>query len=375
MRRSKGDALFVITGCAGFIGSQVMNKLRTLGYDVCGIDDFSTGRWENIPDVPTRDVLVLDLATSMANRMVEAFIVQHLKPRYKRLVVLHGACPAYDANSFLMQTYVTRGVVCPTSEMLSATVRIPIREKAFVLLSSMARYEIRNLDTLGGPVIGYREDDPIGGLTPYGFSKGVAEGYTRSVCDRHGISFVILVPHNVCGYGQQYNNPLRNVAALWLSLIARGRSPVIHGTGEQKRSFTHWRSIEGTIIEILTNPTRYAGLVLNVGPGTESGITLNELADLCYAAIRDLTGSNVSRATLPPRYEDTGISVASMKTAYCDPSRYRMLFGACPPTDYDAMLREQARQILETPLPFDRQFLHHADIPVPAYLQDREFWR
>jgi nucleoside-diphosphate-sugar epimerase len=210
-------------------------------------------------------------------------------------------------------------------------------------------------------------------MTPYGEAKVAAERIVRMTCDRYGIPWTTLVFHNVIGAGQQYDNPIRNVASVMLNLALHGKPPVIYGTGEQVRAYSPWEDIESSVLElVLDHARRFDGLTLNVGPGPQVGMSLIELATLCYSTARRLTGRVITPETHPFQHVELGRSVASMHTAVCSDRRYRMLFGRVPEPDYEHVLHQMGTAMLERPLDFDYSFVRKADLGpkgCPAFLR------
>jgi UDP-glucose 4-epimerase len=338
---------------------------------VAGIDNLSTGILNNLPSSPqSADYLKADITKQSSITKMAAHLSEHRQRGDGRLYVVHTAGPAYDANSFWLVRHVTHGIVVGTASALAASVRAGIDR--FVNLSSMARYEIVNLD-LGKASVGYEEDDPIGGMTPYGEAKVAAERLVRTMCDRSGIPWTTLVLHNVIGTGQQYNNPIRNVASVMLNLALHGKPPLIYGTGAQRRAYTPWENIERPVLELILDPERrFDGLTVNVGPGPQVSMSLIELATLCYSTAHRLTGRVITPETHPFRHVDPGGSVASMHTAVCSDRRYRMLFGRMPEPDYGRVLTEMGHVMLEQPRDFDYSFVRKADLgprSYPAFLR------
>lgn len=353
-----GLPVIFITGIAGFIGSRIAHDAVAAGYQVMGVDDFSTGFVDNIP-VTCRegsDWKLLDIADRRSIPTLTAFMAEAKRRGGGRVIVVHTACPAYDAQSHVLMAFVTQGVVVGTAVTLAAAIRVGALR--FVHFSSMARYEgVPLLDHHDS--VGYREDDPTGGLSPYGHAKVAAERLVRDSCEKEGMPWTILVPHNFIGVGQQYNNPARNVAAIFLNLALHDRPLFLHGDGEHRRVFTPWQDVAGPVHQMATDQNgRFDGLVLNLGPGPEYRMSVRELAGLVVKVTRRLTGRNYGRE---PQFVTTE-SLVAIRTAWCSDERFTQYFGRPPEPDYEQILTDMGQVVLAHEREFDYRVFDQADL-------------
>jgi len=353
--KSKKPVLF-ITGIAGFIGSRIAVAAIKQGYKVFGVDNLSTGYLENISTLQKgKDWFCLDITERTSIVTMSNMLTQCKVEGNGEVIVVHTACPAYDAQSHLLMSYVTHGVVVGTVNIIAASIRARIGR--FINFSSMARYEMVNLD-LHKETVGYEEDDPIGGMTPYGNAKVAAERIVRDSCNREGIEWVNVVMHNVIGKGQQYNNPLRNVASVFLNLVMHDKPPVIYGTGFQKRVYTPWEDIEFAVMGLILNK-RFEALTLNIGPGPEHGLSLNQLFEVVKQVASERLGKKIA---IKPKYIDTGVSIPSMKTAFCSDKRFSTYFGKIAFPDYHQTLMEMTNDIMNVERDFDYRIIAQCDL-------------
>jgi UDP-glucose 4-epimerase len=141
--------------------------------------------------------------------------------------------------------------------------------KRLVHMSSMARYGTQ--ETV--PFIESMTPKP---QDPYGIAKYSAEQLVENLAGIHGIEYVILVPHNIIGPRQKFDDPYRNVASIMTNRMLQGKQPIIYGNGEQKRCFSF---IQDVIRPILTacDSTVAVGRVINIGPDEEF-VSINQLA-------------------------------------------------------------------------------------------------
>jgi UDP-glucose 4-epimerase len=179
---------------------------------------------------------------------------------------IHAACTAYEGLSVFSPSLVVSNTTQATTNALVTAVNAKV--KRFVYLSSMARY--------GAQETPFTEDMTPMPQDPYGIAKVASENLVKNICDTHGIDWVILVPHNIIGPRQKFDDPFRNVASIMVNRMLQGKQPIIYGDGTQQRCF----SFIGDVVE----PTFTAcidevaiGQVINIGPDEET-ITINELA-------------------------------------------------------------------------------------------------
>lgn len=249
-------AQVTITGVAGFLGSHLADAFIEAGWDVVGVDSLIGGYYSNVPQKV--DFYQLDLAKDL-DALDAAF--------YGSELVIHAACTAYEGLSVFSPSLVIQNTVQATTNALVASQRGGA--KKFVYLSSMARYGDH------GNVL-YTEDMETRPQDPYGIAKVASEQLVKNICDTHGMDWVILVPHNIIGPRQKFDDPFRNVASIMTNRMLQGKQPIIYGDGTQQRCFS--------FIEDVVNPLMVASLtdkaskqVVNIGPD-ESPISIFELA-------------------------------------------------------------------------------------------------
>jgi UDP-glucose 4-epimerase len=247
----------LITGVAGFLGSHLADSFIAKGYEVVGIDNLIGGYKENVPlGVDFHEIDLSDL-----EKLHEPLTGVDL--------VVHTACTAYEGLSVFSPALVTKNTSHITTTLLSASIMAGV--KKFVHLSSMARYGTQ--ETL--PFVESMTPKP---QDPYGIAKYSAEMLVKNISETHGMQYVILVPHNIIGPRQKFDDPYRNVASIMINRMLQGKQPIIYGNGEQKRCFS--------FIQDVTSPLMFAcendlanGKIINIGPDEEF-ITINQLGKL-----------------------------------------------------------------------------------------------
>lgn len=288
-----------ITGVAGFLGSHLAERLIAQGHLVSGCDNLIGGYTDNIPPDVTfteNDCGDLELMTSLLTGID---------------VVYHCACTAYEGLSVFSPYLVTHNTFDNTIAMVTASVRAGV--KRFIYCSSMARYGSQ--DTLP-----FTEDMQCKPQDPYGIAKYAAELALRNICESHGVELVIVVPHNIIGSRQKYDDPFRNVVAIFINLMLQGRSPVIYGDGLQQRCFSFVDDVVSPLIKMATLP-EVVGEVINIGPD-KGTVTINEL----FAIVAKATGFKGQPIYMPDRPRE-------VKFAHCSANKARRLLGYEAQTD------------------------------------------
>lgn len=246
----------LITGVAGFMGSNLADEFIKRGYSVVGIDNLIGGYKQNIPDAV--EFHELDLGDFDA-----------VKDVFNEVdIVVHTACTAYEGLSVFSPAIVTRNTSHITTVALSASVRAGV--KKFVHMSSMARYGAQD-------TIPFTEDMTPKPQDPYGIAKYASELLIKNICETHGMDYVILVPHNIIGPRQKYDDPFRNVASIMINRMLKGQQPIIYGDGSQMRCFSFMQDVINPLI-IACETDIANGKVVNIGPDEEF-VTINELAN------------------------------------------------------------------------------------------------
>jgi UDP-glucose 4-epimerase len=246
----------LITGVAGFMGSHLADEFLKRGHKVIGIDNLVGGYKENIPfqvEFYQYDLSDFDLVK-------DVFAGADL--------VVHTACTAYEGLSVFSPSLVTKNTSHITTVALSASVRSGV--KKFVHMSSMARYGTQDLVPFTEDMIPKPQD-------PYGIAKYASELLIKNICETHGMKYVILVPHNIIGPRQKYDDPFRNVASIMINRMLQGKQPVIYGDGNQKRCFSFMQDVIDPLV-IACETDSVDGMVVNIGPDEEF-VTINELAE------------------------------------------------------------------------------------------------
>lgn len=277
-----------ITGVAGFLGSHLADAMLAEGHEVVGCDNLIGGYLDNVPDG------------------VEFYQVdcQYLNTMNKLMkgvdIVYHTACTAYEGLSVFSPNLVCQNTYQITASIASAAVSQGV--KRFVYCSSMARYGTQE-------IIPFTENLSPRPQDPYGISKLAAENLLRCLAEVHGMELVIVVPHNIIGPRQKYDDPYRNVASIMINLMLQGRQPIIYGDGTQKRCFSFVQD-DINCLKAVAFQDNVVGEIINIGPDEEF-ITINELA----TTIADILNFKLDPIYVPGRPQEVKLATCSADKA------------------------------------------------------------
>jgi UDP-glucose 4-epimerase len=302
-------ALYLITGIGGFIGSSLARALLSRGEQVRGIDNFSTGKRENLADIlhriDFREANILDLdAMHQACSGVD--------------FVLHEAAIPSVPKSVVDPLASNRANVDGTVNVLVAARDAKV--KRVVYAASSSAYG----DTPTLPKHEAMKPDPI---SPYAVAKLASEQYMISFYRCYQLETVALRYFNVFGPHQDPSSPYSGVLAKFITLMLRGEQPAIYGDGEQSRDFTYIdNAVDANLLACTAPAAKAAGQVFNVATGRR--ITLNET----FKQLQPLTSY-----TGQPRYEpERG---GDIKHSLADISKAEAGLAYTPKVDFEEGLR------------------------------------
>ena len=195
---------------------------------------------------------------------------EKLKKLFKGVdVVIHTAAYAHEGLSVFSPHTITSNIISGSVSVFSAAISANV--KRIVHCSSMARY--------GEIQVPFKENDLPEPVDPYGIAKLASEKILINLSEVHGIEYNIAIPHNIIGPNQRYDDPFRNVASIMINLMLQNRRPIIYGDGEQKRSFSDVRDCI-SCIDVLATDKKVKNQIVNIGPGDENYITVNNLFEM-----------------------------------------------------------------------------------------------
>jgi UDP-glucose 4-epimerase len=256
----------VVTGGAGFIGSNLVDALIERGDQVAVIDDLSSGRRSNLDHALARGATLHEIDVRDADGVAALFgserpeLVFHLAAQVD---VRHAVeRPAHDAQVNILGTLA----------VLEAARTTGVRR---VVNSSTGGGLYGDVDVLPTP-----EQGPIRPLAPYGVSKLAAETYCELYSRLHGLSTISLRYGNVYGPRQDVHGEA-GVVAIFCGCLVEGRRPVVYGDGRQTRD---WVEVEDVVrANLRAAASQFTGPV-NIGHGRETSVldllgALSEVSD------------------------------------------------------------------------------------------------
>lgn len=256
----------LVTGGAGFVGSNIVDSLLAKGFQVTVLDDFYTGHEANLSmnhlalNVVRGSVCDYDLVRKLVG---ETEIIIHEAAR-NIIVSTRNPREDYEVN------------IGGTLNVLMAMRESKV--KRMVYSSSASIY--------GNPrYLPINEDDATNMLSPYSVSKYAGEAYCKSFYEAYGLSTTVVRYSNVFGTKQRPDNPYCGVVAKFFNAAHSGIPLPIHGDGEQSRDYTFVSDVVDATILAAFSP-KAEGQVYNVGTGRET--TVNKLA----TTIIQVTGSS-----------------------------------------------------------------------------------
>jgi UDP-glucose 4-epimerase len=250
---------YLVTGGAGFIGSNTVDELVRRGHDVVVLDDLSAGKLENLANAGRKIKIIQESLTN--------------------LDAVREACRGADCVIHLAaQTSVPRSVKDPIeTNRINAdgtlNVLVAARDanvKRVVFSSSCAVYG----KTATLPI---QESAGLAPISPYGFSKQIGEGYGRVFQELYGLELVALRYFNVFGPRQDPSSPYSGVLSIFSAALLNGSQPTVYGDGEQSRDFVYVQNVVEANL-LAAEAKSASGLAINIGTGQRC--TLNQTLKL-----------------------------------------------------------------------------------------------
>ena len=248
----------IVTGGAGFIGSHIVDKLIEQGVQVTIIDDFSTGKVENVN--PAAYCWKQDLTTVRIDDLTQFMkgvdVVFHLAAMARVQPSIEQPIPYHDAN------------VTATHNLLVAAADAGV--KRFIFSSSSSVY--------GNAKVPTSETHELNPMSPYALHKLIGEQYCKLYSFLHDIDTVCLRYFNVYGDRMALDGAYRLAIPIFATQIKEGKPCTINNDGNQRRDYTFVGDVVKANIMCATNERTFDGEVYNVGNG--NNVSVNELVDM-----------------------------------------------------------------------------------------------
>jgi UDP-glucose 4-epimerase len=282
---------YLVTGAAGFIGSSIAHALLEQGHRVRGVDDFSTGKRENLHRLGAMEFVEGDLNDPAISAQACAGVD----------CIFHEAAIPSVPRSVLDPIGCNHANVSGTVQLLNEARKAGVRRVVYA--GSSSAYG-------NAPTLPKREDMPARPISPYAVSKLAGEYYMQSFAAVYGMETVVIRYFNVFGPHQDPTSQYSGVLAKFSRQMLAGETPTICGDGEQSRDFTFIENVvRGNLLAANAPAEKVSGRVFNVATG--SRITLNEVVEI----LRDLTGYSGTVEYGPERAGDVKHSLADISLA------------------------------------------------------------
>lgn len=301
-------SMYLVTGGAGFIGSNLVTALVARGQDVRVLDNFSTGRRENLADVESKiellDGSVEDAATcKRAVRGIDFVLHQAALPSVPRSVADPAASHAVNATGTLNLLVAARDAGV----------------KRFVYASSSSVYG-------NTPELPKHEAMPVNPLSPYAVSKLCGEQYCAVFNRVYSLPAIMLRYFNVFGPKQDPNSPYAAVIPRFINALMEGKPPTVFGDGTQSRDFTYVdNAVSANLLACEAGPEAF-GQAFNCASGVRR--SLIEV----LAALGSLLNVSIPAAFQAERSGDVTHSLA-------DISKAQRVLHYAPAIDFDEGLK------------------------------------
>jgi len=281
---------YLVTGGAGFIGSNTVDELVRRGHGVVVLDDLSAGKEENLAEVRNK-------ITFMKGSISDLETVQ--KAMLQAEFVIHLAARTSVPRSVKDPLETNRINVDGTLNVLLAARDNKVKRVVFAA-SSSAYGET--------PTLPKSEDMQPSPISPYGVSKYAGELYAQVFCRCYGLECVCLRYFNIFGPRQDPASPYSGVLSRFATAFLQDAPPLVYGDGEQTRDFTFVENAVQANLLACEAPGA-SGKVFNIGTGGR--VSLNQTLEL----LRIITGKNLQAQYDPPREGDIRDSQADIRRA------------------------------------------------------------
>ena len=252
----------LVTGGAGFIGSNIADAYVDAGHEVLVLDDLSSGKKENVP-AAARFVLC-DIGSDTAGEAIRTFrpeVVNHHAAQIN--VRASVADPGFDATVNILGTI----------RLLEACRQYGVRKFIFASSGGAGYGEQENFPA--------DESHPLQPVSPYGAAKMSAELYLYFYRAQYGLDFTSLRYANVYGPRQDPHGEA-GVVAIFCERLLKGQAAIVNGDGEQTRDYIYVGDVVRANLGALE---RGGGRAINIGTGIETSV------NAIFRILRDLSGS------------------------------------------------------------------------------------
>jgi nucleoside-diphosphate-sugar epimerase len=298
-------ALYLITGGGGFIGSNLVEALLKQGEEVKVIDNFSTGKEENLSFI---NDLKLPSSTFTLIRGDIRDLSSCCRACEKVDFVLHQAALGSVPRS--VDDPITTNEVNIQGTLNLLVAARDTRVKRFIYASSSSVYgEPASAGLQEGKVAAKVESQTPNPQSPYAVSKLTGEYYCHVFCKIYKLETISLRYFNVFGQRQDANSAYAAVIPKFIKSLLSDQPPTIYGDGEQSRDFTHIENVIQANLNACHAPQEAQGEVINIACGVRT--TINQL----YFKLCEIMDKRTKPLYSPSRAGDIRHSLADIRKA------------------------------------------------------------
>lgn len=283
---------YLLTGGAGFIGSNLVRYILDKGYGVIVLDNFSTGKRENLVDVLDKITLLegdIRSASDVKKALEGCSGVFHLGAL--------GSVPRSIANPVASHDNNVNGTINVLECMRKAGV------KRIVFSASSSAYGNQKVS----PKV---ETMPVLPISPYAASKAACEGYMQAYAAVFGIEAITLRYFNVFGPRQDPNSVYAAVIPIFVSTLLKGKQPTINGDGEHSRDFSFVENVcYANWLGMNVEAKKCDGRPINIACNRQT--SLNQI----YKKLQELLKTDIEPIYGPERKGDVKHSLADITRA------------------------------------------------------------
>jgi UDP-N-acetylglucosamine/UDP-N-acetylgalactosamine 4-epimerase len=324
---------WLVTGAAGFIGSNLVEELLKLSQNVVGLDNYSTGYRKNIEEIRH----CVDSEAWSRFTCIEGDITDHGTCRSAVLgvdYILHQAAMASVPQSIEQPEYCHKVNVTGFLNLLRAATEAGV--KRIIYASSCAVYG-------DDPELPKTEESPLRCLSPYALSKSIDEQYANVWARCYQCEAIGLRYFNIFGPRQDPNGAYAAVIPKWIDALLHDKEVIVYGDGSSSRDFCHVANVvEANICAVTTSNPAAVNQVFNIGAGVET--SLNTLFDtLQNRVLTDCPTLKLRR----PQYCD--FRAGDIRHSQASIMKGEALLGYRPGIEFEEGLTETVRWYLAHP--------------------------
>lgn len=320
----------LVTGGAGFIGSNIVEKLLSFGYYVVVLDDLTTGKMENIEEFLKNENLVF-----YRGSILDSELLRNIIKKYNILLISHQAAIPSVEKSIREPVKTTEANIIGTLNLFNVATQCGCKRIVFASSSSV----YGNI-----PQLPKKETMPFYPESPYAVSKAAKEMFARVFSNLHRIEIIGLRYFNVYGRKQDPSSEYAAVVPKFITEALRNEAIPIEGDGLQTRDFTYIDDVIQANLKAL-DKENISGMVFNIAYGER--ISILDLAKI----ILEITCSTSEIIYRPPRQGDVRDSLADIESA-------RKYLGYMPEFNIKKGISEAVTWFMRKNFKADKEIIH-----------------